>query len=89
MFDEDRCKELCELVHSTVKDVTWIGTTVSMDRRSIDIQLRFGSQAVVIPVMIEDIMENRLSCKGFLALIVPPLENVLKLHAEKETVDVK
>lgn len=87
MFDKKRIEEYRELVHSTVKNVTWIGTMISDDRKFINIQLRFGSQVTVIPVSIRDIVKNHCSCKKFFNLIVSPLENVLKLYAEKETVN--
>ena len=74
----ERHEAVRQLVHSTVKDLTHIGTEISDDKQSVVIGIRFGSQCATIPIKIEDAVKNRLSAKGFVDLIRLPLESILK-----------
>lgn len=73
----NKLEEYRQLIHTTVKDITWIGTEISDDKQSINIKVVFGSRFVLIPVSIEDIDKNLHSAKGFIDLIVPTLEVLL------------
>ena len=73
-----RLEEYRSLVHSTVKDLTHIGTEISDDEQSVAIKIALGSRSVEIPISIEDIEKNFQSVKGFLDLIRLPLESILK-----------
>lgn len=73
-----------DLVHTVVKDITWIGTEISEDKQSIDIKINFASQLVTIPIKLEDIKKNLYSAKSFLRLIKLPLEALLKPYIRKE-----
>ena len=73
-----RLEEYRSLIHSTVKDLTHIGTEISDDGHSIIIGIRFGNQCAAIPIKIEDAVKNRLSAKGFVDLIRLPLESILR-----------
>lgn len=73
----NRPEEYRTLVHSIVKEVTWIGTIISDDMQSVEIKIMFGNNSVLIPIKLEDIEKNIHSCKGFLDLIKSPLETVL------------
>lgn len=75
---QEQKEKLNDLVYSTLKDLTFIGTQISDDGTAINILISFGSQTATIPISIEDIVRNRFSCKGFLDLIKTPLEALLK-----------
>ena len=74
----DRLEEYRSLVHSTVKDLTHIGTEISDDEQSVAIKIALGSRSVEIPISIEDIEKNFQSAKGFFGLIRLSLESILK-----------
>ena len=74
----DRLEEYRSLVHSTVKDLTHIGTEISDDKQSVAIKIALGSRSIEIPISIEDIEKNFQSAKGFVDLIRLPLESILK-----------
>ena len=73
-----RFEEYRSLVHSTVKDLTHIGTEISDDKQSVVIRIRFGNRCVAIPIEIEDIEKNFQSAKGFFDLIRLSLESILR-----------
>lgn len=73
----NRLEEYRQLIHTAVKETTWIGTEISDDKQSINIKVVLGSRSIAIPVSIEDIDKNLHSAKGFINLIVPSLEALL------------
>lgn len=79
-----RRKEYRELVHFTIKDLTHIGVWDSDDGYSLEIRIVFGNKFVTIPIKYEDIEKNHCLCKGFVALIKPPLEAILEPYLRKE-----
>lgn len=73
----NRLEEYRQLIQSTIKDITHIGTEISPCSLFIDIRIVFGSQHKVISIPISDIEENIHDGKGFIDLIAGPLEGML------------
>ena len=73
----NRLEEYRQLVQSTVKDITHIGTEISPCSLFIDIRIVFGSQHQVVSVPISDIEADLHEGKKFVELIAGPLENIL------------
>ena len=77
------CKEMREIVYSTVKNITHIGVWDSDDGQSLEIKIVFGSKSISIPIKYKNIEENFHSSKDFLKLIIPPLEAILEPYLRK------
>jgi len=73
----NRLEEYRQLVQSTIKNITHIGTEISPCSLFIDIRIVFGSQHQVVSIPVSDIEANIHNGKGFIDLIVKPLEDLL------------
>lgn len=87
MRDKKRRKEYCDLVYTTVKDLTYIGVWDSDDGQSLNIVIALGSKSVNIPIKYKNIEENFHLAKGFIALLKPPLEAILEPYLRKTGVE--